>query len=56
MLYYLHEKGELQGTALKHVDNFILAVNDNFLEKGEEGNPGTLKLSKVEKNMFRFTS
>ena len=51
----MHKQGELQDAVLTHVNNFTIAGNENFLEKGKNKILGTLAISKVEKDKFRFT-
>ena len=53
--YYLHKEGEFQGAVLTHVDTLILAGSTAFIEKIRAGIAEELTVSKVEKDMFRFT-
>ena len=45
--YYLHEKGELKGEVLTHVDDLILARDFQFIERIRIGISDVLTVSKV---------
>ena len=51
----MHEKGELQGAMLTHVDDFVIAGKESFVEKIRMGIAEVLTVSKVERDKFRFT-
>ena len=45
----------MEGMILSHVDDFILAGMDNFIEKITEEVKKKLNISKLENDEFRFT-
>ena len=49
------EKGNLEGMVSSHVDDFILAGTDKFLEEITRKIAEILEISKLEDNEFRFT-
>ena len=54
--YYRHDKnGNLDGMISSHVDDFILAGSDAFLEEKTRKIVEKLEISKLEDNEFRFT-
>ena len=55
VFYYLHEDGKLVGAVLTHVDDLILARNEEFVERIREGIAMVLAVSKIERDKFRFT-
>ena len=55
VFYYLHENGKLIGAVLTHVDDLILASDEEFVERIREGIAMVLAVSKIERDKFRFT-
>ena len=54
--YFRHdEKGNLEGMVSSHVDDFILAGTNRFLEEITKKIADKLEISKLEDNEFRFT-
>ena len=53
--YYMHEKGELMGAVLTHVDDFFMVGTDEFVEKLRVGIAEDLIVLKVERDRFQFT-
>ena len=54
--YFRHDKnGNLDGMVSSHVDDFILAGSDRFLEEITRKIAEKLEISKLEDNEFRFT-
>ena len=54
--YFRHdENGNLEGMVSSHVDDFILAGTDRFLEEITKKIAEKLEISKLEDNEFRFT-
>ena len=53
--YFMHDRGELMGAVLTHVDDFFMVGTDEFLEKIRIGIAEALTVSKVERDRFRFT-
>ena len=54
--YFRHnEDGNLEGMVLSHVDDFILAGTEKFLEEITKKIAQKLEISKLEDNEFRFT-
>ena len=51
----MHEEGEFQGAVLTHVDDFVIAVNECFVERIRKAIAEVLTVSKVERDKFRFT-
>ena len=55
VFYFRHDKnGNLDGMVSSHVDDFILAGTDKFLEKLTRKIAEKLEISKLEDNEFRF--
>ena len=53
--YFRHdEKGNLEGMVSSHVDDFILAGTNRFLEVITKKTEEKLEISKLEDNEFRF--
>ena len=50
--YYIHEKGELMGAVLTHVDDFFMIENNEFVEKLRVGIAEVLTVSMVERDRF----
>ena len=56
VFYFRHdEKGNLEGMVSSHVDDFILAGTDRFLDEITKKIADKLEISKLEDNEFRFT-
>ena len=56
VFYYRHDKnGDLDGMISSHMDNFILADSDAFLEEIMWKIAEKLEISKLEDDEFRFT-
>ena len=53
--YYENKNGELMGLNLSHVNNFTIAGEDEFVERIVNGIARKFTVSKVEKDVFRFT-
>ena len=54
--YFRHdENGNLEGMVSSHVDDFILAGTDKFLDEITSKIAQKLEISKLEDNEFRFT-
>ena len=53
--YHMHEEGECQCSVLTHVDDFVVAGKENFVEKIRLGIAEVLTVTKVERDKFRFT-
>ena len=54
--YFRHdENGNLEGMVSSHVDDFILAGTEKFLEEITSKIVQKLEISKLEDNEFRFT-
>merc|ERR1711873_243444 len=55
VFYYENRNGKLMGLNLSHVDDFMIAGEDEFVEKIVNGIARKFTVSKVEKDVFRFT-
>ena len=53
--YYKHDGNNLVGMVITHVDDFSIAGTKKFIDDLTEKVQGTLTVSKVEKDGFRFT-
>ena len=53
--YYENRNGILLGMNLSHVDDFTIAGDDEFVERIVNGIRKKFTVSKVEKDVFRFT-
>ena len=53
--YFLHEENDLIGMIMTHVDDFVMAGTEGFLDEIEEKIKTNLTLSKIEKDKFCFT-
>ena len=52
--YYMHENDQLKGLVLTHVDDLILAADEEFVENIRSGIAEVLMVSKLERDKFRF--
>ena len=53
--YFLNKGGSLKGAVLTHVEDFTLAGTEDFLRMILDGIKKCMCVSKVERNVFRFT-
>ena len=53
--YYENKNGKLLGAVLSHVDDFIVAGKDEFVDRIVKGVSSEFTVSKTEKDEFRFT-
>merc|ERR1712082_99346 len=53
--YYENKNGVLMGMNLSNVDDFTIAGEDEFVERIVNGIARKFTMSKVEKDVFRFT-
>ena len=53
--YYENKNGKLMGLNLSHVNDFMIAGEDEFVERIVKGIERKFTVSKVEKDEFRFT-
>ena len=53
--YYKHDGENLKGMVLSHVDDFLLSGDSNFITETIDIVTAELKVSKVERDHFRFT-
>ena len=54
--YYMHERGELMGAVLTHVDDFIITESEEFVEKNIVRIVEVLTVSKLGRDKFIFTA
>ena len=55
VFYYLHRDGELIGGVITHMDDFILAVTEDFINEVINAVSAELTVSKIEMDNFRYT-
>ena len=53
--YHQNEEGNLDGMVSSHVDDFILAGTEKFIEEITLKNKEKLEISKLKDNVFHFT-
>ena len=51
VFYYMHERGELMGAVLTHVEDFFMVGTEEFVEKLRVGMAEALTVSKVERQV-----